>query len=243
MNIEFIYDAIGEAGNFTFNFSSPFGELPYDLRPTAEFMLALAEGSEFEFKRGRSTFAKAPASDALTDYERKLARLIIALEDVQKQFDQERPLPAGLTGNDLRELETLVRLLRDGHAEWPYKTIRMHFRADALEEVVQSDFFNASGALVGRFGNFGMVFGEGHRFDLGPVQFYGGKMELTNRDDVRAAVGSGKDAEGKWKCVEGTMIQVQTITPAELEAESPVRPKGLGSEGTIYVAPAGTPSP
>lgn len=242
LGIRFIHDAIDDSGNFAFNFSSPFGILPYDLRPTAELVLALDEGNEIEFKRGRSTFAKASVPGPLSPYEQKLARLIIALDDVQKNFEQEWPLPEGLTGNDLRELEALAKLVRDGYAEWPYKTIRMNFRADALEEVVRSDFFHASGAVVARFGNFGMVF-AGHRFDLGPVQFYGGQMELTNRGEVRAAIGSGEDAEGRWKCVDGAVIQVQSITADELEVEAPVPPKGMGATGRIYVAPAGTPVP
>ncbi|MCG5469494.1 hypothetical protein LADH09A_003409 [Micromonospora sp. LAH09] len=242
LSVRLIHDNIDGSCNFTFNFASPFGSLPCDLRPTAELMLALAEGREIEFKRGRSTFAKATVPGALSSYEQKLARLIIALDDVQEYFEQEWPLPEGLTGNDLRELEALGALVRDGHAEWPYKTIRMSFRADALEEVVRSNFFNASGAVVGRFGSFAMVF-AGHRFDLGPVQFYGGKMELTNRGDISAAVGSGSDADGKWKCVDGAVIQVQTITANELEAEAPVLPMGMEAAGQIYVAPAGSPSP
>ena len=239
LGIELIYDAVDGSGNFAFNFSSPFGRLPYDLRPIAELVIALVEGNEIHLKRGHSIFGKAAVAETFSPYDERLARLIIALDDVQKHFEQQWSLPEGLTGNDLSELETLVKLVQDGYVEWPYKSLRMTFRADALEDVVQSDFFNATGAIVGRFGSFGMEF-AGHRVELGSVQFFGGQMELTNRDEVRAAVGSGVDTVGKWKCIDGTAIHVQTITPHELESENPIQPKRIGAKGKVYVGPTGT---
>jgi hypothetical protein len=75
----------------------------------------------------------------------------------------------------------------------------------------------SAAAVLARFDGFAMEFG-GHRFDLGPLQFYAPKMRLINMPELKAALGTGVDPEARWECFDGEHIYIQRMTESDDEA-------------------------
>lgn len=204
-------DKKSHTGTFDFEISSPVGLFPYAIRPVADLICALIPGNRIEFRMGHAVFGYCQLSEDVFPEGHPMARLIIALDELQRYFKKQFPIPDGLGAKDLRELEMLVRLVNEGQTRWPYHILKMRFHRDKLAEFLADPRFKAGGALLARFESFGMEFG-GNRFDLGHVQFYAPKMQLVNRRELESAVGKPVDPEGRWECIDGEHIYIRRLT-------------------------------
>ncbi|MFI2709085.1 hypothetical protein ACH495_02990 [Micromonospora sp. NPDC018662] len=218
LTVRFLMDTAEESssGTFDFEISSPVGRFPYAVRPVAELIRALTPGNRVEFRMGHAVFGFCDLNEDVFPEDQPMARLIIALDELQKSLQQQFPVPEGLGAKDLRELEMLVTLVRDDQAQWPYHALKMQFRRDRLKDFLADPRFSGGGALLARFESFGMEFG-GTRLDLGYIQFYAPKMRLVNRTELEASVGKPVDPEGLWECIEEEHIYIRRLTQDDWE--------------------------
>ncbi|MDG4788998.1 hypothetical protein O7626_24220 [Micromonospora sp. WMMD1102] len=203
-------------GAFEFEISSPVGLFPYAVRPVADFIRALVSGNRVEFRMGHRVFGFCEIDEDVFPEGQPAARLAIALDELQQFFNMVFPIPDGLGAKDLRELEMLRELVREGEAQWPYRGLKMHFRRDRLGDFLADPRFNDGAALLARFDSFGMEY-CGNRFELGHVQFYAPKMRLVNRKELAAEVGKPVDPEGRWECLDGEHIRIRRLAKEERE--------------------------
>ncbi|MFG3555077.1 hypothetical protein ACGGAQ_11850 [Micromonospora sp. NPDC047557] len=204
-------DVRASGPSLNFQVSSPIGLFPWATRPVADFIAAVQPGNRMVLRMG-IPFGECEVMEPIFRDEDLLVRLITALDELQKHFGQLFPIPEGLTRKDLKELETLVEFVRHGRAQWPYHTVKMQFHHDKLEELVADESFTPEGgALLARFDSFGMKFGD-NRFDVGRVQFYAPRIRLANFEQVRAAIGTGVDPDGRWECIDGEHIYMRSMS-------------------------------
>lgn len=219
LTVNFLMDTVDEprTGTFDFEISSPVGLFPYAVRPVADLIRSLVPGSRVEFRLGHTTFGSCNVDVDLFPEGHPAARLIVAFDELQSYFQRQFPIPDGLGVKDLRELEALAELVKDGQAKWPYRALTMIIRRDRLENVLADRKLSGDGALLARFESLIMEYG-GNRFDLGWVQFYAPKMRMVNRAELVEAVGKPVDPKARWECIEGEHIYIRRITREEWES-------------------------
>ncbi|MFE9690072.1 hypothetical protein [Micromonospora sp. NPDC005806] len=207
LTAKFILDSDSRttAGSMSFKVSSPIGLFPYAARPAADFIAAIKPGNSLTLRMG-VPFAECDVTEPIFEDEGMLVRLVVAFDELQKHFGRPFPIPEGLKPSDLEELEALVEFVKTGKARWPYHTLTMHVRADRLEQFVSDHRFRQErGNLLAHFESFSLEYGD-NRFDFGAVQFLAPRVTLVNFEEVKAAVGTGVDPEGRWKCIDGEHI-------------------------------------
>jgi len=198
-------------GSVTFDIRSPVDHSPWAVRPVADFLLAWAPGNCISLRLGTATIGSAVISESLNvDRLQLLARVVVALDELQQRFGTQFPIPDGMTYEDLRELEMLRELFDEGRARWVDRGFTANIRADRIEGFLAIQPVEARAMRV-EHEQLGFVYGN-HHFDLGPVRLYAPKMLLMNRAEIEAAVGVGIDPQARWECVDGEHIYLERLT-------------------------------
>ncbi len=211
-------------GSFGFELHPIVGRSPHAMRQAAEFLLSLKPGNRVRLSIGHAEvgYADVGAGD-LPDFS-PVARLIIALDDPQRHFRLQFPAPDGLTLEDLREMEMLRDLVANTRTQWLYHGIKANIFADRLDSFLADERLRDRGAMLARFESMAFEFG-GDTFTLDHVQLYAPRMELTNLAELEAAVGTGQEAEARWRCIEGEHIYIRRLT-----GDVPAWPAYVGDE-------------
>jgi hypothetical protein len=143
------------SGLFEFDVAEVIGRWPFAMRPAADFLLAAVPGNRIELSLGHVCFGYHSIEEPLVEGISSAARMAVALDKLQKYFGQQFPVPDGLTGKDLRELEMLCELVANGKTQWVYHGMKVNIRADRLDAFLSNkDFQTGKGALLVRQPHF-----------------------------------------------------------------------------------------
>ena len=177
-----------------------------------DFVLAMEPGNRLSAHLGHARMGYADIGDAYLEGFRPVARLVLALDELQRHFGELFPVPERLTFRDLHELEIARQLVAGERARWLDHAITMQVRADRLEDFLASeDIRREPGTFILR--NQAMSFACGDRsFDIGPIQLWGPRMRLANRRELEAAVGTGAEPTARWECMDGEHIYIRRLS-------------------------------
>lgn len=207
----------GRAGVFHFGFEEVSGRYPYAVRPVADFVLAMEQGSQVSAHLGHVRMGYADLDGDWPEGFGAIARFVVVLDEVQQHLGELFPIPPDLTLKDLRELEMVYELIVNGRARWPYRTIAANIRADRL-----ADFLARDGMQHGQMGitvrTDAMRHTCGDRtLQLGPVQLWCPRMRLANLPELEAAVGTGSDPEARLVCMDDEHIYIRRLSNAQID--------------------------
>ncbi|MEV6527870.1 caspase family protein [Longispora sp. NPDC051575] len=201
-------------GRMNFTVHGVVDRYPYACRPAADFLLAMTPGTKVLLRIGEAVLGPGDVKDSLPQDMAQPARLVVALHEVQRQFGRQLPIPDGLTGKDLREIEMVAELANAGEARWPYRGINTGIWAHRLQEFLDDERIGSHGALILESDRMPFTWG-GQTIDIGPFRLYGSHMTLTNRPELETAVGTGQDPEARWRCMDGHHLTIFRKAPAE----------------------------
>lgn len=218
MIVTHVIDHVGEdgfrAGQFDFAFEEAVGRYPYAVQPAMDFVLAMKPGNQLLAHLGPARIGYADIGDDWMATVRPVARLVVALDKLQRYYGEPFPIPDGLTVRDGAELEIASQLVADETVQWLDHTVTVEVRADHLEDFLASEpILRESGHL--KMGYPSLTFSCGDRsFDVGPIESWA-NVRLVNRPELEAAVGTGVNPVARWRCVEGEHIYIKRIRSIE----------------------------
>jgi hypothetical protein len=199
-------------GSFTLSLAEVVGRLPFAVRPVADFLLAAKTGNRIALRIGRTRIGYADINEEFLADALIGARVVVALDEIQQHFDQQFPIPDGLTLRDLHELEMLRQVVEHGHATWPYRSIGVTIRADRVADFLNNEKYAQGNAVLVRFDELPLQF-AGHRFEVRPVQLHCAKMRMVNRDEV-AAARQGTEPTATFVCFDDDRISIRRMLRA-----------------------------
>jgi len=196
-------------GTFHFSFEEVIGQYPYAVRPAMDFILAMEPDNRLSVHLGHARMGFVDVTDDCLDGARPVARLVVALDELQRYFGVLFPVPDGLTFRDVRELEVARQLIAGEQAQWLGHLITMQIPADRLKDFLASDGIqNEPATMVVKHESMSFACGE-QSFDVGPVQVWGSRMRLANRRELEEAVSAGIEATARWECTDGEHLYIR----------------------------------
>lgn len=148
---------------------------------------------------------------------RPVARLAVALDDLQQHFSELFPIPDGLTRHNLRQMEMVRDLITGERTRWLYRGIKANIRRERLVNFLASeDIRRGYGAIVIRTETMSFTCGD-NTFQVGPVQLWGPKMRLKNMPELEAAIGTDVDPEARWACMEEEHIYIRRLSSMDAD--------------------------
>jgi hypothetical protein len=198
------------AGRFHFAFEEVSGRYPYAVRPAMDFILAMEPGCRLSAHLGHARMGYADIDDDWMTKARPVARMVVAVDELQKHYGELFPVPDGLTVRELLELEIAVKLLAGQRVQWLDRSITADVDADRLEDFLEQETLRRESTdLVLKTENM-FVLCDGRSFDIGPIRAQA-KVRLANRPELEAAVGDGAAPSARWQCVDGEHIYIERI--------------------------------
>jgi hypothetical protein len=188
---------------FTITVHSVHNQLPRTVRPAVDLVRSLQPGSSLYLQYGYTRLAALEFEEAAFPELEFVIRLVRALDELQRHFQQSFPIQEEMSVQDILQLEAIVEMLKEGEAEWPYTGITTHIKkgkiAQFMRKIDETPGSGEGGAIFIRFDGWKYQI-SGKEFDLGIVSMYSPHMILTNRDELESAIPLGVTPDAHWKC-------------------------------------------
>jgi hypothetical protein len=207
-----------QAGTFTFSFDEFVGRYPYSIRRVADFILALVPGNRVSAHLGPACIGSINLDDDYLVEFRPVARLVVALDELQRHFGEVFAVPGDLTEHDLRQMEMVREVVTGERTRWLYRGLKANIRRERLANFLADETLRDQGAIVVRTDSMSFTCGD-DTFSVGPIQLWGPKMRLINLPELEAAAGLDVDPEARWVCMEDEHIYIQQMDRSDLIQE------------------------
>ncbi|MDA2811840.1 hypothetical protein O4J56_14450 [Nocardiopsis sp. RSe5-2] len=191
-------------------FAAMQGFFPFAIRPICEFILSALEGDHISLKFGHLEDKAKEFNSELFEEFKFSARLVIALDDLQKATKQSFRTPGDLTIEDLYTIEMARDLATKGSADWIYQGLPWKVNHAEISDFLEKFGPDNRGAIFVVSESLTIPVGE-HVFQFGPVRIGSSHMELINRSEIESAAGGTLDPEAHFRCLEGDKITVTRL--------------------------------